>query len=334
MHPLPSEFKSALARIEIDGDRRRSAAEAQAEIRGYLEADETLCSWGVDTVLIGSYKRETGIYPGKDVDVFTKLTGLSTDDTDPATIFQAIRAILEAQYGDRAEAQSRSVKISFDREGVEFSVDVVPAVRCGERWAIPRRDSGLWTDRSQRWVETDPERLGQLTVAMNKILFVGDQGAYVPLVKLVRQARRQHRGKEKPGGFYFELLSYWAFERGDVSGSTFAEMFASTLASVAAQLRSGEPLIDPVLGTSYEPVPDRMSLADAADVFSSLAAQAQEAVTIDDRCRAGMLWLGVLGRNEQGPCFPIPAGCDEHGRALPVTSVGVSRGSGERGAFA
>jgi hypothetical protein len=334
MHALVPEFKSALGRIEIGRDPRRYAAEAQADIRGYLEADETLCGWGVDTVLIGSYARDTGIYPGKDVDVFTKLTKLSTDDTDPRTIFDATWEILEAEYGDRAEPQPRSVKIEFDRDGFEFSVDVVPAVRCGERWAIPRHDTDLWDDPEQRWVETDPEQITKLTVAMNKLLLVGGQGAYVPTVKMVRQARRYHRQKEKPGGSYFELLSYWAFKRGEVSGSSFAEIFASTLASVAGQLRSGHQLIDPVLGTPYKPSPDPMLLADAASVFGRLAAEAREAVTTDDRCRAGSLWRGILGQNEQGWCFPIPNGCDEHGRALPVTAVGVSRGSRERGGFA
>jgi tRNA nucleotidyltransferase (CCA-adding enzyme) len=64
------------------------------EIRTYLEADSTLRDWGVETVLIGSYARHTAIWPGKDVDVFTKLTRLSVGATNPRTIFEHARDIL------------------------------------------------------------------------------------------------------------------------------------------------------------------------------------------------------------------------------------------------
>jgi tRNA nucleotidyltransferase (CCA-adding enzyme) len=45
-------------------------------------------------VLIGSYARHTAIWPGKDVDVFTKLTRLSVGATNPRTIFEHVRDIL------------------------------------------------------------------------------------------------------------------------------------------------------------------------------------------------------------------------------------------------
>lgn len=293
-----------------------------------------LGAWGVDTVLIGSYARHTAINPGKDVDVFTKLAKLRVDDVDPRTIFEHVRDLLVDSYGDRAEPQQRSVEISFDEDDFEFSVDVVSAVRMGDRWAIPRHDTSTWDDPDGRWVETDPEHLGDLTEERNKRSKVGSQGAYVPTVKLIRQTRRHHRGKARPGGFYFELITYWAFERGEVSGSTFAEIFASALASVAVQLSSDEELVDPVLGEAYKPAPEPSDRADAAVAFKALEAQAQEAIDTDDRCKAGALWRGILGQNEQEWCFPVPDGCDDQGRALPVTAVGTSRGSREPGGFA
>jgi tRNA nucleotidyltransferase (CCA-adding enzyme) len=77
MHALAAQFRSALQAIEIKDERRDHAIAAHTEIRTYLEADSTLRDWGVETVLIGSYARHTAIWPGKDVDVFTKLTRLS-----------------------------------------------------------------------------------------------------------------------------------------------------------------------------------------------------------------------------------------------------------------
>jgi Second Messenger Oligonucleotide or Dinucleotide Synthetase domain len=318
-------------------DRRATPAvcrRAHEEIRSFLEAEEHLRAWGVQTVLIGSYARRTGIHPGKDVDVFTKLANLAVEDTDPRTIYDAVRTILVARYQARAEPQNRSVKINFDPEGFEFSVDVVPAVRLSSRWAIPRRDREVWDQPDERWVETDPEYLGELTTELNGKFKVGGQGAYVPTVKLVRQTRRHHRDTAKPGGFYFELMTYWAFERGDVWGATFAELFSSTLASIANQLESGRRLTDPVLIEDYRPEPELSDRIAAASVFLELAAKARQAISTDDVCKAAALWREVLGRNGQDWCFPIPRGCDEHGRKLAVTAPAISRGSREPGRFA
>ncbi len=91
METLPDQFGDALSRIEIKGEKRERAVAAQTEIRDYLEADGYLCSVGVDTVLIGSFARQTGIDPGKDVDVFVKLMKLDTT-VAPSVIYEATRA--------------------------------------------------------------------------------------------------------------------------------------------------------------------------------------------------------------------------------------------------
>jgi hypothetical protein len=122
METLPDQFRGALARIEL-GEKHARVIAAHTEIRGYLEADERLWAWGVDTVLIGSYARQTAIYPGKDVDVFTKLTKLDTS-VDPNTVFEAVYAVLVAKYGERAEPQSRSIKITFPIDGEEDFADL------------------------------------------------------------------------------------------------------------------------------------------------------------------------------------------------------------------
>jgi Second Messenger Oligonucleotide or Dinucleotide Synthetase domain len=283
MFPLNSQFRSALSLIEINGEKRARAIKAHEEIRALLESDPILCGWGVDTVLIGSYARRTGIWPGKDVDIFTKLTALSYADVDPKTIYDHVLRVLMKEYGDRVDPQPRSVKVSFNTSGDEFSVDAVPAVRFGARWAIPRRDREVWGNPQERWVETDPEELHRLTEQCNRLLLVEGKGAYVPVVKLVRQTRSEHRRESKPGGFYFELLTYWAFASDQVSGSTYADVFASTLAAVAIQLSTGATVTDPVLGGPYRPAPAHEDIAAAARVFRGLAADAAQALK-SDKC--------------------------------------------------
>jgi hypothetical protein len=330
---LEDQFKAALSRLELREKRNRVIA-AHTEIRGVLESADLLSSWGVETVLIGSYARDTAIYPGKDVDVFTKLTTLDTS-VNPRKVFEAVRDVLVARYGDQAQPQARSIKVTFPTDGEEdFHVDVVPAVKKGGRWAIPRRDTTRWEapQVEERWVETDPERMTKLTSNMNATLKVDGQGAYVPLVKVVRQTRWHHRGKEKPGGFYFELMTYSAFATG-TDGGSFAEIFAKTLRAVVVQLDGDEPLVDPTFGKVYRPPPKPQDRAAAAAVFSDLATKAERALTLD-RCAAAAIWRSILGENDRGPVFPLPPGCDERGNEIKDIAAVAAIGSREASGFA
>ena len=329
METFPTQFDNTLTAIEVNGKKRDRVIAAHMEIRELLEADKQLCALGVDTILIGSYARHTGIYPGKDVDVFVKLAKLDTS-ADPAAVFNAVKRVLTAKYGKRAEPQRRAVKVSFGGDG--FSVDAVPAVKLGTRWALPNRDPDKWGNPDERWLETDPEKMSTLTEQRNKSPRVGERGAYVPSVKLMRQTRRHHVGDNKPGGLYFEILTYWAFETGSVKGASFAEIFASALGAVATQLAGKEPLVNPVLGTPYEPAPKDIDRRAAAATFDGLATKAEKALTVD-QCAAAVLWREIIGKNERGECFPLPPGCDATGKAISSIAGVSARGSREAHGF-
>lgn len=139
MTTLSSQFGKALTKIEINGIKRARAVKAHLELRAVLESNARLRELGIQTVLIGSYARETGIYPGRDVDVFVKMTVLDTS-ANPHEVFQVVCQVLVDAFGQRAEPQGRSIKVSFDFDGDGFAIDAVPAVRMGERWALPNRD--------------------------------------------------------------------------------------------------------------------------------------------------------------------------------------------------
>jgi hypothetical protein len=329
METLAKQFDEALALIGI-GEKAKRAQAAHKEVREVLESSETLRKWGVDTILIGSYARHTAIYPGKDVDVFSKMTKLDTS-VSPPTVFEGVRGTLVGHYGARATPQRRSVKVAF---GADFSVDAVPAVRSGARWAVPNRNRAAWTEPRSRWIETDPERLGRLTTERNGQPTVGGQGAYVPVVKLVRQIREHHLGEAKPGGLYAELLTYHAFGEA-MQGDSFAEFLAITLRRITALLGAAvqNPLIDPALGTPYVPAPAASELQAAQTTFRKLAAEAEQALGLE-RCPAAVVWRGILGKNDRGPCFPLPPGCDESGRAIPAVTINTRRGSDEARPFA
>ena len=155
MPNLRNQFQQALTNIEINGQKRKRAIDAHTEIRELVQQDEQLKEWGDEPLLIGSYGRDTGIYPGKDVDVFLRFTRLDTR-AEPKVVFNTVWRVIVRKYGQfgqgggRAQQQARSVKILFpDRDrisGGDFSVDAVPAVRHGGLWAIPTKDQNRWVE--------------------------------------------------------------------------------------------------------------------------------------------------------------------------------------------
>ena len=324
METLAEQFKQALSRIEIGQSKLEGVQKAHQEVRTELERSDQLREWGINTILIGSYSRSTGIYPGKDVDIFSKLEKLNTE-VSTEQVFRVFAGFLKGRYGDRATLQNRSVRIGFEAYG--FSADVVPAVRAGVRWAVPSRDQS-------GWIETDPERLGDLTHDRNKSPKIGGRGAYVPVVKLVRQIREHHLGATKPGGLIMEMATYWAFENG-ASGESFAAILANTLGFLAQELAAAptRPILDPALETPYSPAPTSAEFQAAAALFERLAVKADEALQAK-RCPAAVLWREILGSNGRGSCLPLPPGCDEKGREIAGITAVTDSGPDEARPFA
>lgn len=348
MTTLAPQFAAALTNIEVNGKRAKRAQAAHTEVREHLENHETLCSWQVDTILIGSYKRHTGIYPGKDVDVLVKLADLDTS-ASPKTVYNAVRDVLVDVYGDakttddgRAHEQARSVKIEFPRadgDDNDFSVDAVPAVRDGDRWAIPTKDRGRWAQSTGRWVTTDPEAFAEKITQLNTAIWtpaINGQNALVPIIKLMRQARRNHLGDNKPGGLYIEVATYSEWSTGAVTGDNWAQLFATTLRRVAARLDTARfvPLTDPALSTPLSPAPEDSELEAAATTFTNLADLADEALQLDP-CPAAVKWREILGTNDRvgDHVFPLPPGCDANGRAISAVTAVRNSGSNEARGF-
>jgi hypothetical protein len=53
-----------------------------------------------------------------------------------------------------------------------------------------------------------------------------------------------------------------------------------------------------------------------------------------EACPAAAIWRRILGANQRGQCFPLPAGCDESGRRItPAVTAVTARGASEAGGF-
>ena len=343
MANLRNQFAQALTNIEINGQKRKRAIDAHTEIRELLQQDEQLKEWGVEPLLIGSYGRDTGIYPGKDVDVFLRFTRLDTR-AEPRAVFNAVWRVIVRKYGQygqvggRAQQQARSVKVLFpdsDRiSGGDFSVDAVPAVRHGGLWAIPTKDQNRWVEGEGRWVTTGAVLFGDLSTELNQSASspkVGERPAYKPIVKLVRQIRETHLGDTRPGGLYLEFVTFEAWRSRPVAGSEWDVLLARTLQCIADRFhRAGvNPLLDPVLGTPVDPPLSAGQVEQAASIFGKLAAAANRALLMNDT-DAATEWRKILGGNDRAnPVLPYPPNTGGSvGSTVATTGVGVASGTG------
>ena len=308
---LPTYFDEARKNIE-PGDDATNAKNAHADVSKFLKADSWFKSLGVDPYLIGSYAREVSIRRVKDVDVFARLRD-AKPGLRPGEVLDRMNAVLTDAFGkDRVERQFRSIMVNFPTYGL--SVDAVPARPCGDHWEIPNRPEHA---KRAQWVETNPIRLGELTTAANQEFLLNDKGIYVPTVKLIRQIRREWVD-DQPGGLYFEILTYWAFQQTKPSENTVAEYLTTILATIADQVLPeavDHGLDDPTMPDKKitTKATDEQLLA-ALDRTREASALAQQALGEDDDCRAALAWQQLFGNTtEDEVVFPMPSYCNADG---------------------
>lgn len=349
METLTPEFAQAVRNVTISGRKRERAIEAHTEVRTALEADPKLCEWGIDTVLIGSYARQTTRYPGKDVDVFLRFKHLSVRH-DPAKVYNEVERVLVARYGlkdedpdGRVMRQARSLNIDFpDPEDpwsdASFSVDAVPAVPWQDDWGIPNRDRDQWNSEDKRWIKTNPVKFASDSESISTASWsptVAGANAYHPIIRLLRQIRHEHLGEQRPGGLFTEVAAYYAWNERLVGGASYAELLTETLEQVARRFQQAAEhgLPDPVLGTPLKPVLEEWQWTQAAQTLDRLAGQAREALD-SNRCRAAKVWRDILGQNDRGQILPLPHGCDAAGFPVGAVTAVSATGSDQPRGFA
>lgn len=326
MAVLGNYFDEALSNIEPDDDKK-NAAKAHAEVSAALRADERLKKLGIDPVLIGSYKRNVSIKRVKDVDVFGRLEE-ADENLTPAAALDLFEEVLAAEFGqDRVERQPRSLKINFP--DFDLTVDAVPARRCGDHWELPNRPEEA--ERAQ-WVETNPLLLNDLTIEMNDTYKVNDMGIYVPIVKLVRQVRRTWV-EDHPGGFFFEIMTYWAFKSGELTAITTPEYLVQVLEQIAATLPTiaEDGLEDPTLpDKTISTKAEEADFEQAIEGINKAAELARKAFNEGDDCKSAVLWRELLGvikgvedddNDNDEYVFPLPSYCNTDGTRKNATSV-------------
>ena len=328
MAMLATQFKAALGRIEPKTDAE-NAAKAHKRVTAALEADDTLKDLGVSTVLIGSYGRDVSIKRVKDVDVFARLKN-ATSSLQPGKILDHVTDVLEEAFPGCVERQHRSVMVKFPE--YDLSVDVVIARPCihhlDDHWQIPEK---IEDDGRASWVETNPTRMGELTTAANKqfLLSADDptSGVYVSMVKLIRQIRRTWVD-DQPGGYYFEVLTYHAFQDLQPEENTVADYLCVILREIADRLLDyvNEGPDDPTLDDhTIKTKATAEQIEAAAERIAEAADHAEEALKEEDTCRSAALWRELLGKTQNTDqsehVFPLPEYCDADGSTKSSSST-------------
>lgn len=231
-----------------------------------------------------------------------------------------------------------------------FTVDVVPARPAGNHFEIPQIDIVRRADGRPEitadgriakrmtgdWVLTNPLALNDLTTELNGDLVVGGQGAFVPLVKHVRQIRGAHLDGIKPSSLFYEFALHAGVNDGEIAGESWADLTASATAYVHRRLTglANDPVVDPILGTPYLPAPPADDLATAVDAWRDVTRRANRAVLATERCSAALAWQGVFGvngRSDPLPVFPTPPGCTGTGGTYGVADAGVAANAARGG---
>jgi len=318
MASLSDCFKQALSDIEPDEDVK-NAIDAHTQVSEALAANPKLKELGISTVLIGSYARSVSIKRIKDVDVFGRLEAAEKNLTpvDALDFFES--ALVDVFGGDRVERQARSFKVSFP--DYDLTADAVPARVNAEHWEIPERPQ---ENELAEWVETDPLLFNVVTKQANSNFMLNGNGIYVPTVKLVRQVRRAWLG-DHPGGFFLEVMAYWAFTENGLKASSQAEYLTLALEKIAESFsevaKSG--LKDATLSGKTISTKATAEDFDLAVVrFDEAAKLARDAFEDEDDCSAAIKFRKLLGKNsEDEDVFPLPGYCNVDGSRKATSSI-------------
>lgn len=326
---MSTGFDAATTNVEPTSADVENAASAHKEVREALEADPLLNRWGIDSVLIGSYKRHVSIRRIKDVDVFCRLPGIPRHLTGRAALAEVERVLIDTYGSSAVQRQARSLKVEVPAWN-GLHVDAVAARPAGAYWEIPDHDAPSTT-----WQLTNPEDMTRLKTEMNERM----GSLYVPAVKLVRQTRRAIGFGKHPGGLYAEMALYRACELGIVSGDDIRTFYVSALKGVsklttltaAGQLELPDPTM-PGRVLKFRATP--VEWAAAARGFASAADDAVRALN-ESRCGEAAIFHRLLGKNTDGQwVYPLPEDCNLDGSTKSRVIAGTRSVGTENQKFA
>jgi hypothetical protein len=272
-----------------------------------LEADDDFSRIHVNTFLQGSYKRQTMVKPGKDVDIVV-VTSLDPDKTTSTGATLRLKKCLERFY-DKVDSQNRALCVTLSyvtmdvvvaasrqllQENGFSSIQLTGSIELADRWKaqplqIPDREL-------KRWVDTHPKQQLEWTTALNK----ASGGYFVSLVKMFKWWRkRAYTTPEHPKGYALERIVGEVF---DQAARDHAEGFVNVLRGVVTRLGPyAQAGLVPFLGDPGVPTHNVLRRL-SVDDFMVFIDQARGALTIAeaalasrDKAKSVELWQRLFG---------------------------------------
>jgi Second Messenger Oligonucleotide or Dinucleotide Synthetase domain len=249
-----------------------------------------------ESILSGSYGRNTAIRPLHDIDLFLIFTAAASgtgEAVGPEAFLKRVKQALEQEFpGKQAKLQNRSVNIEFSGTGIGF--DVVPALE------DPRRPGIYWIPdlRKNDWIQSDPRKHIEACDAAN----TGASQRLKPLIKAIKRWN-QLQGKPVPS-FLLEVMAYRGIDsfRPASHLSVYAQGMAHLYQFMSERIMEQWP--EPAgLGPPVNSGVGQTNLVQGQQRLSGAArgaARALELERVGDMLGANESWRALLG-----PDFPL-----------------------------
>lgn len=308
-----ARFTEFLADIEPSPTTKCNASSAHTKLRAILREDPDFAPIHKNTLLSGSYKRDTAIRPRikngetnrPDVDIIV-LTNHSLFSS-PIDAVDDVFDVL-TRYYTPTNRQSRSVSVSTGLA----DMDVVPIIE-------PDNDGTYYIpDRNQQqWLLTNPPGHTAWTTETNTM--VG--GRFKPLVKMFKWWRRENPTVSKrPKGFVLEVITADCMNREETH---YGELFVQLLETIveryaySTSLGTVPQISDPSLPENN--ITDGLSFAAFQGFYNKVKNHAvigREALSLDDQNKATEKWRMLFGSR-----FPKPPAGKAAGLLDPAPTV-------------
>lgn len=317
MLELPTYFKEFLSEINPSASYAEDMRTGHLTLRKRLREDKDFAKYHVETFLQGSYKRDTAIHPGKDVDVVV-VTNLDVDSVTVAQVYDFMPQILDRYYLGKWKEQGRSFGISLSYVDLDVVIATSKHLDEDELTTLSKattdasddwKEHSLWIpdrDRNQ-WVETHPKAQMAATTELNK----RSNGQFVPLVKAFKWWRQErYSDPVRPKGYILERI---AAENVDTDATSYPELIQSLFRNIVSNYRNNVLTNTvPFLPDPGNPAHNVAGRVDPQDFKTFYEYVRDELPTIDlactetDTAKATRHWRTVFGSK-----FPVSANKSE-----------------------
>ena len=310
---LTDYFAALLSAIEPKAENKKEHQAGHKALREHLRADAEFSQHHINTFLQGSYKRNTAIAPGKDVDIVV-VTSLDPEETTPRAALAMLKAALLRKYAAHEidDTQTRSIGIKLPNVELDAVIAASPefetVIKEAARTAREVDDLDAWIDSPllipdrdlNAWVPTDPKRQLEATTELNKASGL----VFVPTVKLFKSWRRvAYTDPRRPKGYLLERLAGECF---NTSATSHAQAFTELLESIVdsyGELAANEKPELPDYGVPEHDVFGRLDPSEFASLMQHVrlaAVLARAALDETDKKASIKHWQDLFGTDFPG----------------------------------